>query len=155
MSAVKTAGLRTQKDSQHDWRCKVWLSWNETYLTRCSQPWWGRGRGPEHACLLGRPESPEPPEPPSAGAQRGAPCLQPPTPRSSSSPVAPQKFTSIHLMFWPAGGRVSLLSTIIMQLCRFWCSWGQWEEQTCLYRKERLVNVSSRNGTSLWQIKDD
>lgn len=68
---------------------------NETYLTLCSPPWWGRGRGPEQPGPVGRPESPEPPGPPSAGAQRGGPGPQPPTPRSSSSPVAPQRFSWI------------------------------------------------------------
>lgn len=74
-----------------------WLSLDETYRNRCIPPWWGRGRGPEHPGPVGTPESPGPPEPLSAGAQRGVPCLQPPTPRSSSSPAPPQRFTSINL----------------------------------------------------------
>lgn len=102
LAEVKTAGLRTHKDCQCDWWCSrlFWLSLDETYRNRCSPPWWGRGRGPGLPGPVGMPESPEPPEPLSAGAQRGVPCLQPPTPRSSSSPVPPQRFTSIKLDVW-------------------------------------------------------
>lgn len=98
------------KDCQRHWWCTrlFWLSSHETYRNRCSPPWWGRGRGPEHPGPVGTPESPEPPEPLSAGAQRGVPCLQPPTPRSSSWPVPPQRVTSINGDVLGRGQQVAL-----------------------------------------------